>query len=613
MSCMEQKPKSGDRTERIRAILRKKPYLSIISELESEHSPYLLKNTKSGALSIAIIRMDGKEKFLSSAYDPAREALRMLPPDSEKWKGREIILILGLGNPSILPAVAEKLHPNQICIAVDASADLGLTLIRGFDGALDYLERPGCHLFCGEPMETYLRTYLDAIPSNRIGGLRVISHGSSRNLAPDFYGEIEESVKKTIQTKISDILTRHEFQRTWLRNIICNSRYFPPRIEHQAAKVRVDSRSLEGKLNGIPGLLISAGPSLKDSLDLIAALKDRAFILATDTAYKVLIRKGIIPHAVVTLDAQAHTLMHFLGEYHHNAKIPLFADIVCHPSLIRAAGFRHVIFSTTAKYVQDAAGQPGRERTPGSEFIDEIYGEIGELQSGGSVATTGFDLLRFLGAGTILLVGQDLAYAGRKIHSTGTHHNERWLPRVNRLTSLENINEAVIRKRHTFYTEALDGGEILTDYVLDLYRHWFAESIPQSGVETINLTHRGARIEGATRPDNLMDFVESLPILESPPSFLAEIPEAHIHSHNAVQRIQKSLHETLEGKISFDELMEREPSLHVLAQKGELYAERYARKIGEAEARLKRDEKNLEEAKRLLKGLRSCAASNPDN
>ena len=69
----------------------------------------------------------------------------------------------------------------------------------------------------------------------------------------------------------------------------------------------------------------------------------------------------------------------------------------------------------------------------GMKLFEDADIFLGDVQSGGSVATSGLDLLRGLGYDPIILIGQDRAYTGREIHSTGTHHNEKWLINLSRI------------------------------------------------------------------------------------------------------------------------------------------------------------------------------------
>ena len=52
----------------------------------------------------------------------------------------------------------------------------------------------------------------------------------------------------------------------------------------------------------------------------------------------------------------------------------------------------------------------------------------------------------------------------------------------------ERINEEIVRKRETKYIKACYGGEVLTDYVLGIYKHWFEESAKTTSLEIYNVS-----------------------------------------------------------------------------------------------------------------------------
>ena len=563
--------------------------------------------------------------------------------------GREIVLLLGLGNPHIVREIVKRLKPNQICIVCDAQEEMGTLLCRHFPGFLDFLERPGSHLFCGEAARDYLYTYVESIPGDRLSGLRVVVHSPSRQLNPDFYDEVGDRVNKTVQSKLSDLLTRFEFEKNWLRHILINSRHLPAaasnlgdnRSDNVAESVGGDVpdnvpellRSWRGVLNGIPGLIVAAGPSLRHSFSLIKKLEKRCFILCCDTAFKALVQGGVLPHAVITLDAQKNTLFHFMGSKELE-KTVLFADIVANPFVLRNIRPSGVIFSATAKYIHGADGNFRRETTIGTEYAEDIAGPIGDLQSGGSVATSAFELLRFLGADPILFVGQDLAYTGREIHSTGTHHNEKWLLQISRIKTLEQINEEIIRKRQTFFVPALSGGEVLTDYVLDLYRRWFEDSFSRTTERKINLTGDGSRIEGAERIADLDGFIDSLPERENLYDIFKDARTPALYEHKENLTLYQSLKdlcndlkkspqyssdaaEILDAKeVSMERFLSSFPVIRLLCRRSETYVSRNSEKLGETRSRqllLKNRESDLFELERGLRPYFVARASGTDS
>jgi len=586
--------------------IKRKPYLALYKK-ENSVSDFSVENSVSGYSILCQNLPDGKKKYLASRYDPITEARRGLPPAISKWDGTEIVLILGGGNPFLPLELSRALRDNQICITIDAFFETGILLCSDTPEFSEYLLRPGSHLFCGREMLETLRAYLDSIPGERLGGIRIVRHRASVQLDPEFYEEAESYVRQAVRAKMSDMLTRFEFERKWIANIITNSIYFERSgPEGNPAGIARYSKPLRG----VPAMIIAAGPSLRRSLPVIKNLENKCFLLACDTAYKALLRGGITPHAVITLDAQKHTLLHFLGTEGMENTV-LFADIVASPFVLRKIRPERVIFSTTAKWSTSADGNLHREATAGSEYLEKIAGPIGDIQSGGSVATSAFDLLRNFGASAIYLIGQDLAYTGREIHSTGSHHNERWLTTITRKKSLEFINEAVIRRRETYAVEALSGGEILTDYVLDLYRHWFEDAALKTEMPVRNLTLEGARIQNieAQKAEELLDL-PAIPGLSG--IFQGQALALHRHPENAT--LYRELRQTMrvlgsdasmEQKIKKRaEFLEQFPFLNTLFRQTEVYIRRNKEKLTDERIASLQSSSALTNLKALERSLR---------
>jgi len=193
------------------------------------------------------------------------------------------------------------------------------------------------------------------------------------------------------------------------------------------------------------------------------------------------------------------------------------------PAILRSyAGAKAV--SVTAKYFTDSKGKTIKEGTPIINWIESRTEPLGDIQSGGSVSTSAFDLLLNMGCRPIILIGQDLAYTGREIHSAGTHHNDDWLPACSRVKNLDTINQSVIRKRSINSTGAYGGnGNVITDFVLDLYRGWFQDSAQRIPFETINATEGGARIKN-TVEKKLSLLADEIPArTKTPAETLSEI------------------------------------------------------------------------------------------
>lgn len=462
-------------------IFRRKPYLRNYFRKMEAKSPYqLLESKKAGEYYVSL---DGNP--LASQFSPKTQGERLV--ENVQIKPTDVVFLLGLGNPHLISQISSILPPNQIFIMV--GEDFRITEILWDDFLKVSLEIPGRHLFSGEEFFPLLFNYIESLPIDRVSGLKIVKNPGDTNRNP-LFKEIEEKIHTVFSAKMSDLLTKFEFEKIWIKNSIWNLTQIskiPPK--------KYSIKSLENQFFGLSAVLVSAGPSLRKNLPWLVENRNKLFVLSCDTSLKVLIKAGILADGVVTLDAQTNSFFHFMGE--NLERIPLFADLVSSPTLLREPIFKSVIHSVTAKYQVDAEGSLVREVTAGGELATEVLGDVGDIQSGGSVATTAFDMLRFMGFSEVYFLGQDLAYSGREIHSTGTHHNEKWLTLVSRKNSLERINEVIIRKRETRMVPSTSGSTVLTDYVLDLYRHWFEESAKSvSNLKLYNINQDGARIEG---------------------------------------------------------------------------------------------------------------------
>lgn len=509
------------------SILKRKPYLH--SLFAGAGTFYRFETARSGE------RFVVGSRPLASRFAPGDEASRMLAA----YRPQRILVVSGAGNPLVIEEVLRLRSETQICILIDHRQELLQFLVNEDAAVREFAATPNCHIFSPSMLDS-LWSYLAGLPVDGFRGVTMIRHPGSMSDDPSFYREVEGRIHGFLKSGLSDLLTRFEFESLWLRNTLLNLRFLPPHDSVREQSPTPQSGSSPERSTQLPAspallahwqgcwkgpaLLVGAGPSLRESLPLIKALAPHSLIVACDTALKPLLRSGIRPQIVHVLDAQPHTLLHLRGEDLTDTVI--FADLVVHPHLPEklCASF---VFSTTAKYYFDAAGRSVQLQTPGAALAQKQSGEIGSLQSGGSVATSAFDMLRFFEASAILLIGTDMAWTHRQLHCVSTHHYEKWAGAQHRLQSLEHINESLMQRRQLQPVESVNGGSTAGDHVLDLYRHWFEESIGNlPDLPVWNLTADGALINGAYRPAAL-----------DSQSVLAELRDRRLLYNGSAQRI----------------------------------------------------------------------------
>ncbi|MDR3237874.1 MAG: DUF115 domain-containing protein [Spirochaetia bacterium] len=432
---------------------------------------YQIKDTKTGRPTL--IFLDAVTIRLHSAFDPVTEAERGAAAVENGRASHIIVSGLGLGYHA---AALKKKYPDTVIIILERDAEAVRLARKHCPENIS-----GAHII-NSKNEGFFE-FFEGFDINSFKGIAHYIHRPSYQIEPDFYDELTEAFKEQISSRVSDMLTRFEFEERWIKNIFAN-------LHHLTSSLPVSK--LFRKFIGCPGIIVSAGPSLRKNIAQLKELKNKAVIVCVDTAYKVCVKSRITPHIVMTIDAQKHSVKHFLGV---GCEALLLADMVSCPAILRSYN-GHKALSATAKFFTDSKGRTTRETTPIMDWIEKSTPSPGDIQSGGSVATSAFDLLLNMGCAPIILAGQDLAYTGREIHSAGTHHNDDWLPSCTRLKNLDTINQSVIRRRSISRAEAYGGhGSVITDFVLGLYRGWFQDSSERVPFAVINATEGGARIK----------------------------------------------------------------------------------------------------------------------
>lgn len=217
----------------------------------------------------------------------------------------------------------------------------------------------------------------------------------------------------------------------------------------------------------IPFIMVASGPSLDKNVDELRGLKGKAFIMAADSALRVLLKHDIIPDMFVSVDAKKNQ-KHF--EYPGVADIPILTDA--------SNNYQTLLKVRAPKFFMNNDMNPHV-----NHFLAKRGILIPTFASGGSVANDGYALAAAMGFRTIILVGQDLAYTDNKTHSQESVRGE-W-----KMDASEFIHDEA---------DGYYGGKVKTSHEFQLYQKWFEEEIPKHPEShTINATEGGVLIRGA--------------------------------------------------------------------------------------------------------------------
>ncbi len=425
------------------------PELEIIEEVSYDEEP------------IIKVQKEGKTCYLNgkrNTKEPAEkwvETLGKLPNNAP-------VFIMGLGNPSYLKELAEHTKKKITIIIYEPS----------FQIFLHFLE----HVSIAEWMEKHMITFfvkgIKGMDEQAMRGMagRVLTYESipfSRRLVLPNYDvlfpdEVLGFVKVMFDIadfELSQYSTQISFSTVTVKNMLDNIKYLCNGYK-TIQLVEVIPRD-------IPGILVSAGPSLNKNIKELKRAKGKAFIIAVDTAIKPLLSEGIIPDMFAVVDGRKPLS---LVEKEEAKEIPLLGTLSASSAVLE--------YHTGMKFFYNE----------GYAVSDHILlkqdMDFGSVETGGSVATTAFSLLYKIGLPCIILVGQDLAYTGDKSHADGTFAD-------------------VMKKEDTKNYITVEGNteeKVPTTEILKLYLKWFGDYIAAAkkydpNFRVINATEGGAKIE----------------------------------------------------------------------------------------------------------------------
>ena len=166
-------------------------------------------------------------------------------------------------------------------------------------------------------------------------------------------------------------------------------------------------KKLFDRFNGLPAVLVGAGPSLDKNVHFLPHVKGKAVIISCDAALRVLQRHSVMPDIVVNLDPQ-QTVLHFF-EGVETRNLTLIAPTIASPQL--CDNWRGNLFFYN-KFAPDI---------PALAQISARHADLGALTPGGTVLSIAFDLAFKTGADPIAFIGQDLSYPERNAYAAGSH------------------------------------------------------------------------------------------------------------------------------------------------------------------------------------------------
>ncbi|SFB84185.1 Protein of unknown function DUF115 [Brevinema andersonii] len=307
---------------------------------------------------------------------------------------------------------------------------------------------------------------------NRFKNVGFLIHRPYMDLFPQEMKQAKEIVAARLSQQEISNATLIRFGKIWIKNLFRNMpRYF------STLKLIDFKNSFVGQ----PAVIIGAGPSLAEALPYLKKHKDHAVFIACDTALPMLEAEDISVDFVITVDPQDKNA--FYLRYSSDKQHILIADPGVHESSF-------IDYENHQIILMDAA-------LPFYQLFQDCWKPCGLLASGGSVSTSAFDFARVIGADPIILVGQDLSFTQKKIHSQGNILTEFSRINFNKFHSAHTRHALTTYPSHARLIKGRKQNQVLADARFSVFSEWFSKEIPQTNAQVIIAGLEGAFLEGA--------------------------------------------------------------------------------------------------------------------
>jgi hypothetical protein len=500
----------------MRALWVVDPATAMLVDAVEDDQRLTLEPARSGGWTAKRASAGGSATYLHSRYDPQADAERFVAGLEIEDKFCFVLQGMGLGYHA--RALVDQLQGEAFVLCIEPCLRTLATALMVTDIA-DALRQRKLVLLTGldkNALHERLR---------RLGALIMLGAQFVRN--PSAVRGFEEE-HHALARLITDYVT---YNRTALMTLMGNARITCQNIANNLpAYVRTEPIDrLRERFRGLPGVVISAGPSLSRNLEQLAGAQGRAVLCAVQTTLKPLLQRGIVPDFVTSLD------------FHEMSR--KFFDNV--------EGLENVHLVAEPKATWHVIDEyPGPVSLLHSHFAELLLGpELAareKLPDGATVAHLAFYLLRFLGCDPIIFVGQDLAFTGHVFYVPGVEIHRAWRSEINRFNTMEMKEwDRIVRNRPILRRlPGIDGGELYTDELLFTYWEQFVKDIAATPARVINATEGGAHLPG-TEAMSLREALSrhcALPLPEHAQAARSEFHKCHL-SVSSVERTGRAASE----------------------------------------------------------------------
>lgn len=342
---------------------------------------------KNGELTVGY-HGENRDYYLNSTYNPTKEAEKMMA-EYYTMPENSFLSMCGLANGIFARVFLEHNH-NAAIYVYEPSAEVFSVVMHNIDITnlfLNDLFFIAVDPFNIDDFGEFLFTYISQM--NEL---------TNRYMALPIYQKVFVEGCNRYGQEVKDKYECYRIQiNTWIKTGktigfagIRNMRFLP------GCRSGADYRNYFPK--ELPAIIVAAGPSLKKNVELLKEAKGKAVIIVVDSAINTVMKHGIKPDFVITVDTNKE-LKNFMAE--GLSDVFFLADATSNTAVLDMVKPKNLVF-----YSSDSGTW--------ERLFEEEGTAISEIFAGGSVALDAMALAKEWGFKRIIMIGQDLAMTGNQ-------------------------------------------------------------------------------------------------------------------------------------------------------------------------------------------------------
>ncbi len=444
-----------------------------------------------------------KDYYIHSKYNPLKESVKLL--DSIDLKADHIVVLgMGLGY-QVEQILKAKSAFTRVLVIEPEFEFVKQSMFTVNWGKL--LKRSDCFFVFGTNFDEIANIVHDFISITTFEKLEEVELSSEVRLLKSFFDRAKEVITNEVKTNLLDFKTLLAENYLVPRNIMNNLPYI---LKSKAAL------SLKNKFKKVPGIIVSAGPSLDKNILYLKQIQNRGIIISVDTALKPLLSRSIQPHFTAIADPSYKNYLHLQGLEN---KVENY--------IIAETGISTPIYEDFHKKTFSMSiGKPL------VRIIEENSREFGYIDAWGSVISFAMNFGVFLGLDPIVFVGQDFAFSNMRNHCRHTSWEERKVIYSSNLEELQRFErKSISGNRKIISVKDVFGNKTFTSERLSLYKNYLVREINKNKeISFINASEGGILTE-----------IPSLSLREVIKKYIFNREEFDIEKIKNVESIEKTI------------------------------------------------------------------------